>query len=60
MSAEIAHTSERDEGHSKVSSPATPRPPGMHFAEATNAEGVADPYLPGKWSWGPTKSSFDW
>lgn len=60
MSADIAHRPERDEDHSKVDSQATPHPSGVHFAEAIKAEGDADPYLPGKWSWGPTKASFDW
>ncbi|MET4631002.1 hypothetical protein ABIB83_008062 [Bradyrhizobium sp. I1.8.5] len=37
-----------------------PHPPTFDVAEAAkSADGPSD-YLPGKWSWGPAKSSFDW
>lgn len=60
MSADITQRPKRDEDYPKVDSEATPHPSGLIFAEAAKADGVADPYLPGKWSWGPAKASFDW
>ena len=65
MSTDLAQSPKWDEDRTKVDpdrSQAThPHPSGLNFAEpAKPAEGPVARYLPGKWSWGPARSSSDW
>ena len=65
MSTDLAQRPNWDEDRTKVDpdhSQATyPHPSGLNFAEpAKSAEGPVARYLPGKWSWGPARSSSDW
>jgi hypothetical protein len=64
MSTNLAQ-SPWDEDRTKVnpdhSRAAYPDPSDSNFVEAAkSADGTVGRYLPGKWSWGPVKSSFNW
>jgi hypothetical protein len=65
MPTDLAQSRKCDEDRTKVD-PDHPRatyphPPGLNFVEAAKSvDGPFDRYLPGKWSWGPARSSFDW
>lgn len=60
MSTYLAQRSKRDEDQAKVDPRAT-SPSGLNSAEAAqSADAAVDRYLPGRWSWGPAKPSFDW
>jgi hypothetical protein len=64
MSADFAQSRKWNEDRAKVAPDQArtvyPHPPTSNVAEATNpADGPSD-YLPGKWSWGPARSSIDW
>jgi hypothetical protein len=37
-----------------------PHTPGLNLEPAKSVDGPVDRYLPGKWSWGPARSSSDW
>jgi len=65
MSTDLAQSPKWDEERTKVD-PDHPQatylyPPALDFAEpAKSAHGPVARYLPGKWSWGPARSSSDW
>ena len=65
MSTDLAQRPKWDEDRTKVdldhSRAAYPHPSDSNFLEAAKpADSPAVRYLPGKWSWGSEKSSFDW
>jgi hypothetical protein len=64
MSTDLAQRPKWDEDRTKVdldhSRAAYPHPSDSNFLEAAKpADSPAGRYLPGKWSWGSEKSSFD-
>lgn len=60
MSTYLAQRSKRDEDQTKVDPRAT-SPSGLNSLEAAHsADAAVDRYLPGRWSWGLAKPSFDW
>ena len=64
MSTDLAQRPKWDEDRTKVdldhSRAAYPQPSDSDFLEAAkSADSPAGRYLPGKWSWGSEKSSFD-
>lgn len=60
MSTHLAQRSKRDEEQVKVDPRAT-SPSGLNSAEAAQSSDAAiDRYLPGRWSWGRAKPSFEW
>ncbi|WP_439409775.1 hypothetical protein ACNJX9_17875 [Bradyrhizobium sp. DASA03076] len=64
MAIDRAQSLKPDEDRTKVAADsarsAHPQPSNFNFVETeTNADDGSH-YLPGKWSWGPAKSSFDW
>lgn len=63
MPTDLAQNPELDEDRTKAD-PDHPRltyPSGLNVVEAANsAVEPVDRYLPGKWSWGPPRSSLYW
>ena len=65
MSTDLAQSPKWDEDRTKVDlnhpRAAYPHPSDLNFVEAAkSADGPVGRYLPGKWSWGPARPSFDW
>jgi hypothetical protein len=65
MSTDVAQSTDRDEHRTQVASghvqTIEPRPLSVDVSEsAKSPDGPLDLYLPGKWSWGPGKSSTYW
>ena len=64
MSTEAAQSTDRDEHRTKVApghvETIQPHPFGVDVSEAKSPDGPLDLYLPGKWSWGPARSSSYW
>jgi hypothetical protein len=65
MPTDLAQSPEWDEDRTKADPDhprvTYPRPSSLNVVEAANlADGPVDRYLPGKWTWGPPRSSFDW
>jgi hypothetical protein len=64
MSADFAQSRKWNEDRANVAPDQArtvhPQPPASNVVEAANsADGPSD-YLPGRWSWGPAKSAFNW
>ncbi|OSI98448.1 hypothetical protein [Bradyrhizobium canariense] len=64
MSADFAQSRKWNEDRAKLAQDQArtihPHPPASDVIEAANsADGPSD-YLPGRWSWGPAKSAFNW
>lgn len=65
MSKEVAQSTDRDEHRTKVAPGQVrtiqPRPFGVDVSDSTRfPDGPLNLYVPGKWSWGPAKSSSYW
>ena len=63
MSTDLAQSPKWDEDRTKVDLDRSRAayPSDSNFVEAAkSADGPVGRYLPGKWSWRPAKSSFDW
>ncbi len=61
MSTDLAQRPKWNEDRTKVDLDHPRDPSDSNFLEAAkSAESPVGRYLPGKWSWGSAKSSFDW
>ncbi|WP_271619130.1 hypothetical protein [Bradyrhizobium sp. CCBAU 51745] len=64
MAIDHAQSLKPDEDRTKVAADAAravhTQPSNVNFAETETCAEDGSHYLPGKWSWGPAKSSFEW
>ncbi len=64
MSTDLAQSPKWSEKRTKVAPEqartVNPHPPALNEAEAAKSADVPSYYVPGKWSWGPARSSIYW